>query len=45
MPSAKVIFKFSTIKGQISAPLWTHIGHKGWRKDGKTFIPCVITLF
>ena len=36
----KLIFKFSTIKGQISAPLWTHMGHKGWRKDGKTFIRC-----
>ena len=30
----------NTIKGQISAPLWTHMGHKGWRKDGKTFIRC-----
>ena len=36
----KLIFKFSTIKGQISASLWTHMGHKGWRKDGKTFIRC-----
>ena len=36
----KLIFKFSTIKGQINAPLWTHMGHKGWRKDGKTFIRC-----
>ena len=35
----KLIFKFST-KGQISASLWTHMGHKGWRKDGKTFISC-----
>ena len=25
----KLIFKFSTLKGQISAPLWTQIGHKG----------------
>ena len=33
----KLIFKFSTLKGQISAPLWTQIGHKGWRKEGKTF--------
>ena len=36
----KIIFKFSTIKGQINVPLWTHMGHKGWRKDGKTFITC-----
>ena len=36
----KLIFKFSTIKGQINVPLWTHMGHKGWRKDGKTFIRC-----
>ena len=43
-PSTKVtfkpVFKFNTIKGQISAPIWTHMGHKGWRKDGKTFIRC-----
>ena len=38
----KLIFKFSTIMGQINIPLWTHIGHKGWRKDGKTFIRCYI---
>ena len=36
----KLIFKFSTIKGQISAPLWTHMVHKGWKKDGKTFARC-----
>ena len=36
----KLIFKFSTIKGQIKAPLWTHMGYKGWRKDEKTFIRC-----
>ena len=24
----KLIFKFSAIMGQISIPLWTHIGHK-----------------
>ena len=36
----KIIFKFSTIKGQINVPLWTHMGHKGWRKDGNTFITC-----
>ena len=34
----KLIFKFSTIKGQINAPLWSHIRHKGWKKDGKTFV-------
>ena len=46
-PSTKVklIFKFSTIMEQINVPLWTHMGHKGWRKDGKTFIRCyTITL-
>ena len=36
----KLIFKFSTIMGADSAPLWTHMEHKGWRKDGKTFIKC-----
>ena len=36
----KLIFKFSTIMEQINVPLWTHMGHKGWRKDGKTFIRC-----
>ena len=36
----KLIFKFSSIKRQINIPLWTHLGHKGWRKDGKTFIRC-----
>ena len=36
----KLIFKFSTIMEQINVPLWTHMGHKGWRKDGKTFIWC-----
>ena len=36
----KLIFKFSMIMGQINIPLWTHMGHKGWRKDGKTFIRC-----
>ena len=25
----KLIFKFSTIKAHINAPLWTHMGHKG----------------
>ena len=36
----KLIFKFSTIMGQINVPLWTHMGRKGRRKDGKTFIRC-----
>ena len=36
----KLILKFSTIMGQINIPLWTHMGHKGWRKDGKTFMRC-----
>ena len=25
----KLIFKFSTIMGQLNIPLWTHMGHKG----------------
>ena len=36
----KLIFKFTTIKGQINVPLWSCMGHKGWRKVGKTFIMC-----
>ena len=36
----KLIFKFGTIKGQINAPLWTHMGHKERRKDWKNFIRC-----
>ena len=36
----KHIFKFSTIMRQVNIPLWTHMGHKGWIKDGKTFIRC-----
>ena len=36
----ELTFKFSTIMGQINITLWTHIGHKGWRKDGKTFRRC-----
>ena len=35
---SKLIFKFGTIMEQINIPLWTHMGHKGWRKDKKTFI-------
>ena len=34
----KLVFKFSTIKGQINAPFWTHMGHKGRTMDRKTFI-------
>ena len=41
----KLIFKFITIKGQINLPRWTQMGHKGWRKDRKTFLRCyTITL-
>ena len=25
----KLIFKFSTTRGQINVPLWTQMGHKG----------------
>ena len=33
------------MKGQINIPLWTLMGHKGWRKNGKTFMRCyAITL-
>ena len=34
----KLIFKFSTTIEAINVPLWTHMGHKRWREDGKTFI-------
>ena len=36
----KLIFKFSTVKGQINAPLWMHMENKEWRKAGKTFTRC-----
>ena len=36
----KLIFKFSTITEQINVPIWTHMRHKGWRKDRKTFTRC-----
>ena len=36
----KLIIKFSTKMGQINVPLWTNMGHEGWRKDWKTFIRC-----
>ena len=35
-----LIFKFNLIKRQKNIPPWTHMRHKGWRKDGKTFIEC-----
>ena len=35
-----ILFKFSTMKGQINVPPWTHMGHKGWRKDEKTSSRC-----
>ena len=30
----------SQTKRQINIPLWTHMGHKGWREDEKTFTRC-----
>ena len=36
----KLIFRFSSIKIHINIPLWTHLRHKDWRKNGKTFIRC-----
>ena len=36
----KLQFKFNTIKRQINPAFWTQMGHKRWRKDGKTFIRC-----
>ena len=35
-----LIFKVSSIKRQINIPVWTHMGHKRWRNDGKTFTRC-----
>ena len=29
---------------QTYIPLWPHMGHKGCRKDGKTFIKCLALL-
>ena len=34
-----LIFKVSQTRGQINIPLWTHMGHKEWRHDGKGVIP------
>ena len=40
----KLIFKFISIKRQISIPVWAHLWDKGWRReDGKTFIRCYTT--
>ena len=36
----KFTFKCCSIKRQINIPVWIHLGDKGWRKDGKTFIRC-----
>ena len=36
----KLIFKFSTVKVQINAPLWMHMDNKEWRKVGKVFTRC-----
>ena len=35
-----LIFKFSSINRDINIPLWTHMRHKGWKTDGKTFMRC-----
>ena len=35
-----LIFRVSSTKRHINIPLWTHMGHKGWKKDGKTFTRC-----
>ena len=35
-----LIFKFSLIKRKMNVPLWTHMGHKVYRNDRKTFITC-----
>ena len=35
-----LIFKVNQTKWQINIPLWTHMGHKEWREDGKTFTRC-----
>ena len=32
-----LIFKFSQTKRQVNVSLWTHVGHKEWKVDGKTF--------
>ena len=36
----KLILRFSSTKRQKNIPLWTHLRHTGWRKNGKTFIRC-----
>ena len=35
-------FQLSLINWQINIPLWTCMGHEGWRKDWKPFIRCYI---
>ena len=35
-----LIFKVSQTMRQIDIPLWTHMGHKEWSEDGKTFTRC-----
>ena len=40
----KLIFKFSMIMGQINIPLWTHIGHKGWKNFYKVLYHYFKTL-
>ena len=34
------IFQLSSINWQINIPLWTCMGHDGWRKNKKTFTRC-----
>ena len=35
-----LISKVSLTKRQMNIPLWTHMEHKEWRKDGKNFTRC-----
>ena len=35
--SLNLIFKFTSIKRKINIPLWTHMGHKWWRKMEKCY--------
>ena len=34
------IFKVRQTKQEINISLWTHMGHKEWKEDGKTFTRC-----
>ena len=36
----KLILKFSMVKTYINITYWNYMGHKRWRKDGKTFTRC-----